>query len=461
MTPFLLVALALLLLAASGDGLLRLLRVPARNPLDRAVFSFGAGVAVAGTWSLLLAIAGVRATTLLLALPLLLIPAGRVFVRPGGAASTSPTGGRPASSAWSDLRLPPLAIAALVATLAQLLFAFRQATLRPVFSWDAWRIWSFRAKVLFLERGFPEGFFSGDWAGFPGYPLGIPFVEAWLAHAARSWHEPAIKTLFPLFLGGVFVAACRLIEERSGRRAASIGVLLLAASPLLVYHGTVAYMDLPLAFFLLAAVLALARWERGEGEGWLAAAAVVAGFLPQVKNEGLPLYLLLTGIALARRGEKPLGRTLARWALLSLPFSLPWLLFKYLGGVPESPYHVLASPGIGGLLGRLADLARLVPAAMFLTGSFGIAWFVLLFFFIPKRSRRTGIPELALAGGAIVFALAYLFTDSHAFLLNGTALGRNLLVLTPLGVTAGLSALFGILERGHPSPGAAGESNEP
>jgi hypothetical protein len=437
MIPYLRAAIGIAGLIAAGEGLLLLLGLGAASPrwsgrIDRAVAAFAAGTALVATWSLLLAILGVPASLPLLAVPLLLYPAGRAFRRGGAAASPFAPGGR----------LTPLGLLAWFVALAQTSFAFREALIRPIHAWDAWRIWSFRAKVLFLERRFPDGFFSGDFAGFPGYPLGIPLVEALLGRAAGAWHEPAIQMLFPFFFAGLLLTCRSLLRENASARSADIGLLLLAASPLLAYHGSIAYMDLPLSFFLSVSVLYVVRWERTGAHGALLVAALSAGFLSEVKNEGLPLALLLTAIVLYRaRGRRTLRSDARRWFLAFLPVSLPWLLFKYLGGVPESPYHTIVLPAGPDLANRVADVFRLGLSAMFLSGSWGIAWFVLLFLFLPGGIRRAGTPGIVLAGGALLFAGAYCFTGSYTFLLNGTSLGRNLLVLLPLGVTAGMAAL--------------------
>ncbi|MBM3319246.1 MAG: glycosyltransferase family 39 protein [Candidatus Eisenbacteria bacterium] len=435
MTAFFSAGIALVLLVAAGEGLLLLLRVGMRRAglLDRLVASFGSGAAVVGTWSLALALLGVPASGPLLAIPVLLYPAGRILGRGG-----------PIDSVWTRESAPRSvwALLALAVALAQVAYAFRQAVLRPIHSWDAWRIWSFRAKILYIEKGFPEGFFDGDWAGFPGYPLGIPFVEAYLARAAGMWHEPAIKMLFPLFLAALLFVSWRLLAERTDGRTAGLGLLLLASAPLLVHHGSVAYMDLPLAFFLASSVLHLSRWEREKDGGSLATAALFAGFLPVIKNEGLPFFLLLSAIVVVRRTGRGGGRALLRWFAISLPFSLPWLLFKHLGGIAESPYHVLSFPDPASIARRAYDCARLSAANMTLTGSWGLAWFALVFLLLPGRALRRGVPEIVLAGGAILFAAAYCLTESYTFLLNGTALGRNLLVLLPLAVAACLTALF-------------------
>jgi hypothetical protein len=445
--PFLAAAIALLLVIASGEGLLLLLRLRSseESVLSRLFAAFAVGIAVCGTWSLLLALLHVRATAFLLATPVLLYPAGRILVRRGAAQERASPARGPSHKLLAT-------IAALV-VVAESAYVFHQALLRPVHGWDAWRIWSFRAKVLFLERGFPQDFFTSDWAGFPGYPLGIPFVEAFLAQAIGFWHGPAIKMIFPLFYVGLLWTSYVLIRGRAGRDAALTGLLLLAPAPLLVHHGTIAYMDLPLSFFLLGAVLYGTLWRESGSRGDLLLAALHAGFLPQIKNEGLPLYIVLTvWVALAARKEGGLPRRAALWFAASLPLSLPWLLFKYAAGVPDSPYHTLSSPGLSAVAGRLVDLLRLTGINLFLSGSWGIAWYSLLLLLIPRRRRGAGAAPFVLAGGALVFAAAYLFTESYSFLVNGTALARNLLVLLPLAVATGLCSLGGGTARSAARP---------
>jgi len=436
--PYLASAIALIFVIASGEGLLLLLRLRSSEGSvpSRMCAAFAAGIAVCATWSFLLALLHVRATAFLLAAPVILYPVGRIAGRRGAAPETA----GPARGPSPKL----LAAAAALVAAAESTYVFHQAWIRPVHGWDAWRIWSFRAKVLFVERGFPADFFSSDWAGFPGYPLGIPFVEAFLAQAIGFWHGPAVKMLFPLFYVALLWTAYALVRNRSGRRAALIGLLLLAPAPLLVHHGTVAYMDLPLSFFLLAAVFYGTRWRESGSRGDLLLAALHAGFLPQIKNEGLPLYIVLTAwFVWSARRERGLLRKAALWLTASLPFCLPWLLFKYVAGVPDSPYHALSFPGFPALAARLADILRLTAINLFLSGSWGVAWYSLLLLFIPGRPRGAGAAPFVLAGGALTFAAAYLFTESYSFLLNGTALARNLLVLLPLAVATGLSGLDG------------------
>ncbi|MFH1279182.1 MAG: glycosyltransferase family 39 protein [Candidatus Eisenbacteria bacterium] len=435
MIPFLSVIVALLLLVASGEGLLLLLRIRSLEgqTLDRLIAAFTAGTAVIATWSFLLAGAGVPASPPLLAAPVALYIAGRLRNR-GGEGPYLVLPRRPVRDFLG-------AVTGIV-VLAQIVYVFRHALIRPVHGWDAWRIWSFRAKVIFLEKGFPDEFFSHDWAGFPGYPLGIPLLESYLAHFVGYWHEPAVKILFPLFFTGLAALVWRFLREHSGFTVARLGVLLFVTSPFAVHHGTVAYMDLPLAFFLMATAFFLMAYHRGGRRGDLLLAAIAAGMMPIVKNEGFPFYLICTvWVVLDSRRRRDLRPALVRWFAISLPVCLPWLLFKYTGGVPESPYHVVGFFGVGEILRRLSSFLRLALINAFLTGSWGIAWYPLVL--LPLRLGRP-VPRLPLAlllGGGFLFAGAYLFTDSYTFLVNGTALSRNLLVLLPLAIVSGMMRL--------------------
>lgn len=432
---FVSVLLAVLVMIASGEGLLLLLRVRGaeEKPLDRLLATFGVGVAVVSTWSFLLAAFSVPLSAPLVAAPLLLYIVGRFRERGGASYLVLPR--RPVRDRLG-------ALTGLV-VIAQIAYVFRHALIRPVHGWDAWRIWSFRAKAIFLERGFPSDFFAFDWAGFPGYPLGVPLVEAFLARAVGYWHEPAVKILFPLFFAGIAGLLWRFLRDRAPIGAARAGVLLFVTAPFAVYHGTVAYMDLPLAFFLFAAATRAQAWRESGDRNDLVLAALAAGFLPVVKNEGLPFYLLLTLLVLAGAMKRPsfMGNA-ARWFAASLPFCLPWLLFKYAGGIPESPYHTLDLVGGAAIAGRVGDYVRLLAINVALCGSWGVAWFPLLFLALPGRRAVSGTILATLAGGVLLFGAAYAFTGSDEFLRNGTALGRNLLILLPLAITAGVMALF-------------------
>ncbi|MFH1279181.1 MAG: glycosyltransferase family 39 protein [Candidatus Eisenbacteria bacterium] len=426
---------ALLLLAATGEGFLVFLRGmgTVRAVVSRLPSAIGVGIALVGTWSLLLAMAGVKATALLLAFPGILLPLAMV-IRRGGKGAVPPAHPRTERSRW--------AFPVFIIVGAQVLFVLHSALVRPTYAWDAWTAWSFRAKVLFLEGGFPGDFFLSHWAGSPGYPLGIPLVEAFLAHFVGFWDGPAIKILFPMIYVCTLAMTGELLLRRSGTRGALLGLLLAAPAPLLVHHGTIAYMDLPVAFFFLASTVHISRWER-EGRGnELLVGGLLAGFLPQIKNEGLYLYGLLSLVLLVTAFRRRASvRTALLWAAASLPIALPWLLFKLVALPPESTTQSLQWPGFEEGARRAALFAESVARSAFLTGNWGIAWVPLLFLLLPGRRGALGIPGLLLTGGLLLFGAVYVFSESHVWLQTGTTISRNLLILFPLAVVCGITAL--------------------
>ncbi len=221
----------------------------------------------------------------------------------------------------------------------------------PLVQFDALYHFAYKAKILFytgnpLDPAFTEplGRF-GRIITHPNYPLGIPFLEAFAAHAGGAWDERWVQ--IPL----AFWAACLPAVVALGLRtvspqAAVRGALLAAAVPMLYTRNffltdgladlEVGGMnplllpgtgDLPLACFLTAACALLLRARR---KGPLSAGALAGIFLAGAvltKNEGLGLFgVLLAALILGapfcgRRAWK----VTALAALAGILLSVPWL----------------------------------------------------------------------------------------------------------------------------------------
>ena len=72
-------------------------------------------------------------------------------------------------------------------------------------------------------------------------------------------------------------------------------VLILISMPMVLNLGAQAYNDLPLAFYQVAALVALLRWRQGEQTGWLALSGVFAGLAMGLKYTSFVTPLLLAG----------------------------------------------------------------------------------------------------------------------------------------------------------------------
>jgi hypothetical protein len=96
------------------------------------------------------------------------------------------------------------------------------------------------------------------------YPLHIPvlianFRELTSAGGLSAEVLPASKLVFSgYYLGLILVAYSTLIQIGVKRLIAGLGVLLLATVPLIFRHATIGYANLPLSYYLVAAISLLA-----------------------------------------------------------------------------------------------------------------------------------------------------------------------------------------------------------
>ncbi len=208
-------------------------------------------------------------------------------------------------------------------------------------------------------------YFSGDLAGpaftavtgdfgrimtHPNYPLGIPFLEAYSAHAGFGWSDRWVQ--LPLAFWSACIPGLVALGLRPfGPRAALAGSLIAACTPMLVvrdFFGDWPFNlvdaglgadtmlggrgDLPLAATTAAACALFLRARRAErARSCLAALAglcLAGGVL--MKNEGvavLAVFALAQGLSLALPGAR-------RWrpAVLTIGLAVvlagPWLAHR-------------------------------------------------------------------------------------------------------------------------------------
>lgn len=260
---------------------------------------------------------------------------------------------------------------------------------------DAQPIWHLHARHLYRGGERWQSTFSTLHAfSHPDYPLLLP------ASVAAGWSFVGRETpLVPQLTAGFFTVAVFAVLVAVLARVRTLAHGLLAAMALLAVPyffdlGTGQVADVPLAFWLLAAlsfVFLADRREGAESRGLMIAAGLCAGAAAWTKNEGL-LYVLAfvaaRAIALWTTGERQ--RLLADAKAIGIglaPALLCVAIFK-LGFAP--PNDLLSGQG-GSTLERLTTLERW--QAVFFRTVYGINSFSLSL-----------VPPLvpALAGLAIV-----------------------------------------------------------
>jgi hypothetical protein len=286
---------------AAGAGLTRPLGLWSAWDELAGVFAIAyvAGVAAVGIGATLLLVAGLSLTVWqVLLLCALLAATGLV------SATLGPSVDPPLRSAQGARRLAAAVAAVLGVYLLALL---ARSWYEPLFHWDAWAMWTFKAKALVLLDGLDTSVFAGEAyrALHLDYPLLVPALEAidfrFMGRIDTRIADVQFWLLFVGFLG----AAAQLLRDRVAPLVLWPALLLLGIAPSLAIQLRWSIADFPLALFFGLAALAGWRYVESGRAPFAALLALFAGAAWVTKREGLAfvalLYVVLLAFALARR----------------------------------------------------------------------------------------------------------------------------------------------------------------
>jgi hypothetical protein len=359
--------LALAVALGAGFFVAALLRPPVSPPwaallLDAAL---GAGWGLGTTsaaWFLWLALVGPPATGYVeteIALAAALAGFCILAWRRRGGDPTPPRPPGPPPGRTPRLVVLACLVAVIVSGLAY--FAARWSA-QPHGEWDSWAMWNLRAR--FLYRGgehWHDGFSPVLLWSSPDYPLLLQ------ASVARCWtylgHE---ATLAPALLGLLFTFAaagvlCAAVGSLRGPTQGLLAALVLLGTSLFLRTGSLQIADVPVGFFILAALalLALHDGPGAAGPRGLVLAGMMAGFAAWTKNEGLLFLACLLPVRLALRGRARGWKGAAREALPLLLGLLPVMALVVAYKLTVAPPNDLVSgQGSQTTLGRLTDPTR-------------------------------------------------------------------------------------------------------
>jgi len=180
--------------------------------------------------------------------------------------------------------------------------ALTMATVRtiayPHGDWDAWAIWNAKARYM-VRAG--EAWRAGLLPPNAGtdYPLLVPGAVAreWIYLKQETRLAPAV--IAGLFTAATVVLASAVVSLRRGRRLGLLAAILLLGSPSVIVYGTSQCADMPVGFYLLAAVALLTTADAAgqmPRRGALLLAGLSLGLGAWSKNEGI-YYLVVVVLA--------------------------------------------------------------------------------------------------------------------------------------------------------------------
>ncbi len=325
--------------------------------------------------------------------------------------------------------------------LFQIVFVITESTLRPVYAYDGLANWAWKVKVFSQDGSIQldtnEHYYLGQ--DHRNYPLFVPLLGTWMVFASGSLIEllPMLSALFfVLILGFLF---SQLRKEISLIKSLAL-TLVVASSPLLVYHSFNYYADLIFSFYILAAVVCFYRYLKERNVLFWQLGALFAGVMTMVKNTGLFFsiiiwILILLSLWLHKIKFNPkqiIG------VVMYLFLVLPWSIFKAVRGLGYSN----SSEGSFLDFSNLHfDALKYYSYHLFMFFDF-LIWPVifigLIVLFIVFRIKKIRDVRLFPVVTTFLFIAAYIFiyifTDAYNYLTDGTVDGRNLLAIWPLTV---------------------------
>ena len=223
----------------------------------------------------------------------------------------------------------------------------------PRGGWDAWAIWNLRAHFLYRNGGaewrdaFTE---SLNWS-HPDYPLLLPAFVArgWRLLGRESSGVPiALACFFTFGCAGLMAASLAILR---GARQGLLAGLALAATPWLYAQGAMQCADIPVAFFRLATLAAMAMADRFNSRGLAIIAGMSAALGGWAKNEGLLWFgaFLLARMIVARRPLVP------AFMAGALPVLAPIVFFKTRLATSSD---IFGAAGRSGMMTRMLDPTR-------------------------------------------------------------------------------------------------------
>lgn len=193
-----------------------------------------------------------------------------------------------------------LGVALVQAVIVAGVIAWRSFQAEPLGGWDGWAIWNMHARFM-LRAGshWPELMSAPqlNWT-HPDYPRLVPAsvarLWAWQGGEA-SWVPALVSVAFAGATVALLIGALARLRQRS---VAWLGGLVLLTTPFYVTFAANEHADIPLASFMLAAVvMAVLGNDTPRAAGGWALAGIGAGCAAWTKNEGQLFAAVMAGVS--------------------------------------------------------------------------------------------------------------------------------------------------------------------
>lgn len=348
-----------------------------------------------------------------------------------------------------------------------LMFIAVEILYRPVFPWDAWLNWMYRAKAWYAAGHLFYLDHPNDWLSGSGqaqynvvgnhYPTFVPVIAFWTASALGRWSETLVN--LPVLGCGVALGLglygqCREYGLRRGRSA--LFAYLLLSIPLVGAHLSLAgQSDIWMAGFTGLGFVALLHGAIQNKPSQILLGLAMTALATAIKLEGTVwLFGALLTISLVRYPRAALSTLAVAVTLAALGWywGITYLDIPLLGGlgVFDGQVHI---PLLGAYTLQTFELWDDYWNNFFISGTWHLLWLytalgALSLTLLPAgRVRRTILVFYAV----LVLAQWFIFevTESGQWAQDWTAINRLPLHFAPALIFALAALVQSLVQRDH------------
>ena len=273
--------------------------------------------------------------------------------------------------------------------------------------WDAWMIYNRSARFIYLSRENWQDAFSKDmyWLFHADYPplLALNIASRWDILGEETTYVPMFQGfLFSLAALGLCFGALANLKSLG---QAGFGLILLSGVSFFIREGGKQQADVPLAFYMLAAIAFLFFYFYEKRPVLIVFAGFMAGLAAWTKNEGILFLCASTGVMAVAAFWK---RSFKELFLYFIGLLLPLALLLYFKLQLTRPNEFL-SVGRSEMIHYFMDISRhqLIFDSLknfFIHGGgwYNIGIFLILFvYFLLFHSRSKGNSDMVVISLAI------------------------------------------------------------
>ncbi|MGB3904049.1 MAG: glycosyltransferase family 39 protein [Anaerolineae bacterium] len=244
-----------------------------------------------------------------------------------------------------------------------LLAALLIAAYWPVHTWDALAVYDVRARMFADALSIKEASLQ-----MPHVPPLTSLAHSWLYLLGGEGQNA--RLIYPLFSASLVVVFYYSLREQCSALCSLIFALLLVTAPQFLYFSSVAYSNMPYAFYQATAVLCLYRWLSLHKQGYLALSALLFGLGSWTRPATEPYLIAILAVLAVYCLGKRRCIAVAGFVALFLTVAIPWELYVRYGlsraqvfGSLESEASIaygLIRTGLNWVqIGKAFDLVRL------------------------------------------------------------------------------------------------------